>query len=147
MNPQLKPLFEIFESIASAKNKAERVKILKDHNFLHVRDVLRGAYDNQIQWDLPEGCPPYEEYEPAVKEGNNGNLRKATKKLAYLVTGGPGKNLSNVKRETMWLSIIETLHPKDVDILVLMKDKELAGVYKGLTKALVREVWPGLIRD
>jgi hypothetical protein len=45
----------------------------------------------------------------------------------------------------MFLQILEGIHPKDADLLIAMKDKELAGRYKGVTKALVQEVWPNLI--
>lgn len=147
MKPQYKTLHQIFSEVAAAPNKAAKVKILKEHNFLHVRDVLRGCYDNQIEWDLPEGTPPYEEDKNIVKEQSNGNLVRVTKQLKYFVLGGPGKNLSNIKKERMWVSVIESIHPDDVPIFTAMKDKTFNGMYKGLTKNLVKEVWPNLIRD
>lgn len=145
---QLKTLHQIFSEVASAKTKQDRVDILRRHNFLHVRDVLRGAFDDSIQWDLPEGTPPFEEFETAVTENNNGGLNKITKQLTYLVENSPkGKGVSSLKKEKMWVNILEAIHPDDTDIFTAMKDKTLGNaMYRGLTKEIVQEAFPKLIR-
>lgn len=145
---EYKTLHAIFSEIASAKTKQERVEILCQHNFLHVRDVLRGAFDDSIQWDLPEGTPPFEEFEVAANEGSNGGLSKVTKQLTYLVENSlKGKNVSPLKKEKMWVNILEAIHPDDTVVFTAMKDKKLGNsMYRGLTKAVVQEAFPNLIR-
>ena len=50
------------------------------------------------------------------------------------------------KQQRMFLQILEGIHPKDAEVLIAMKDKKFENRYDGITKALVQEVWPNLIR-
>jgi hypothetical protein len=45
----------------------------------------------------------------------------------------------------MFLQILETIHPKDADMILAMKDKKLETLYPGITRDLVKQTWPGLI--
>lgn len=147
MNPRHRTLHDIFTEVSKAKTKADKIKILKAHDLLHVRDVLRGAFDDSIEWVLPEGLPPFEDYEVAVKNETNGNLHKVTKQLTYFVKGSPAaRNVKALKLEKMWVNILESIHPDDADVLTAMKDKNLNTLYKGLTRNLVMEAFPNLIR-
>ena len=137
-------IYEILEKAGSAETKADKIAFLKKHDCLGLRDILRGAYDDTIEWQLPKGAP---EFKSGVsKEGMSPTtLKRQSKHLGYFCKGGPGDSLMPVKRERMFLQILEGIHPKDADLLIAMKDKKLAGRYKGITKALVQEVWPNLI--
>ena len=54
------PLFsEIFTKVNNAKVKEEKIKVLKQHDSVPLRQILKGAFDPKIEWDLPEGIPPY----------------------------------------------------------------------------------------
>ena len=46
----------------------------------------------------------------------------------------------------MFIRILETIDPEDANLLIICKDKDLAGKFKGLTKKLVSEAFPGLIK-
>ena len=135
-------LHEIFTKVAEAPTRVDKVNVLRDYNSLHVRDVLKGAYDDSIQFLLPKGTPPYTE----AKEGAvPTHIRKHTKQFRYFVQGGPGEQVNPVKRENMFIQILEGIHPLDAKIVIAMKDKEFAGMYKGLTKKAASEAFPGLI--
>jgi hypothetical protein len=135
-------LHEIFTEVANAKTREDKVEVLRSHNELYVRDVLKGAYDDTIQFILPKGTPPYEE---APEKNPPTHLKRMTKRFKYFVQGGPGESLPKVKIESMFIAVLEGIHPDDAKIICMMKDKELAGKYKGLTKKVAAEAFPGLI--
>jgi hypothetical protein len=61
------------------------------------------------------------------------------------VKGGPGEQVNPMRRERMFIDILYRIDTKDAELICKMKDKELEGVYKGLTKKLVQEAFPGLL--
>jgi len=133
-------IFEIIEKIEKTNSKNEKLKILKNNETWTLKDVLKGTYDKNIEWLLPEGDPPYD---PAEAGGHATSLHKIHKNFKYLVKGGAGGHLSTIKRESMFLGFLESVHPKDAKILLLMKDKKQLA--KGLTEKLVEEAFPGLL--
>jgi hypothetical protein len=135
-------LHQVMEKVAEAKTREDKRGVLIKFNSLHLRDFLRGSFDDTIAWNLPEGTPPFEE------SGNRdvSHIRRHTKKLKYFVKGGPGDRLPSAKRERMFIQILEVLSSGDAELLCVMKDKGLVGKYKGLTKKLVSDTFPGLIR-
>lgn len=137
-------IYEVLEKAAAASTKAEKIEILKKNNSLGLRDVLRAAYDDFIQFNLPPGVPEYESH--VSKEGlAPTSLLRQTTMMTYFVKKGKGDSLPAAKRERMFLQVLEGIHPKDAEILVAVKDKKFSGKYRGITKNLVQEVWPKLI--
>ena len=67
-------------------------------------------------------------------------IRKEYSKFYNFVKGG-NDSLSNLRRETMFINILEGLHPLEAEILVLVKDKRLSEKYK-ITKEVVSEAYP-----
>lgn len=61
-----KKVFEVVEMAANAKTKAEKIEILQKHQTQALKDVLLGTYDDYVEWNLPDGKPPYE---PADENG------------------------------------------------------------------------------
>lgn len=133
--------FEILEKVAQAKTKAEKVELLKQQqNNWALKDVLRGTFDEAVVFLLPDGKVPYE---PAAPESHPSNWSQHNKKLAYFVKGGPGQRMLKPKREKMFLDILESVHPRDAELLVGMINKKMP--IKGITKKLVQEAFPNLI--
>lgn len=126
-----------------APTRIEKIDVLREHNTLALRDVLKGAYDDTIQFIVPKGVPPYT---PSRPESIPSNLKKQSAKFRFFIKGGPGEQLPRVKVEQMFVKILEVVHPDDAVLMIKMKDKELEGFYKGITKKLVMEAFPGLIR-
>lgn len=137
-------LHEIFTLVGEAKTREEKIEILRLYNDLYVRDVLKGAYDDNIIFILPKGEPPYK---PAPERNPPTHLKRMTKQFKYFVKNGPGERLPKFKIESMFIRILEAVHPDDAKIVCMMKDKDLAGKYKGLTKKLAADAFPGLIPE
>jgi hypothetical protein len=137
-------IYEILEKAAAAPTRVEKIEVLKKYNSLALRDILRAAYDDFIEFSLPPGVPEYKT--SLSKEGMSPtSLQRQTTMMTYFVKKGKGDTLPALKRERMFLQVLEGIHPKDAEILIAVKDKKFAGKYKGVTKALVQEVWPTLI--
>lgn len=136
---------EVLEKVASAKDKKDKIDILKKYNSLALRNILRGSFDTSLEFILPEGKPPYRE-DDAPEGYTRSTLQHKSKQFAYFIKGGPGESLPSFKRERMFIEILEGVHPKEADIVIAMKDKKLNKLYKGITKSLVEEAFPGLIK-
>lgn len=134
---------EVFELVDKATSKKEKFEILRKYNTLELRDVLKGAFDDSIQFILPKGKPALDEKEK--KKYDKTHLVHETKKFRYFVKGGPGEQVNPMRRERMFIDILYRIDTKDAELICKMKDKELEGVYKGLTKKLVQEAFPGLL--
>ena len=56
-----------------------------------------------------------------------------------------GNNTINkLKKETMFIQMLEGLQEKDADVLMSIKNKNLNNLYKGLTANLVKETLVGM---
>ena len=134
-------VFEILERFEKAKNKQERVKVLKENEIMPLLDVLRGTFDEAIQWNLPGGTPPYT---PSSEESPPSSLLRQHLQFKYFVKGlRESSKLNPIRRERMFIDMLEAVHPRDAEILVSMINKK--SPVKGLTKTVVKEAFPELI--
>lgn len=133
-------LHEVMDLISKATTKQEKIDLLNKHNSLALKNILKGTFDDAIVWLVPDTKPPYT---PADISSVPSNLFKQFDQFKYYVKGGPGEKLTTIKRETMFIRMIESIHPKDAELVLMMIAKKPPA--KGLTKALVKEVFPGLI--
>lgn len=134
-DPQL--ISEILEAVEAAKTKEEKIALIKKHNSRGLRDVLRGALDPSIQWNLPLGVPKYEKAESHTDGTVPSNLIRRTNEFAYLFKGGPGDKIHPAKREALFLGLLESVAAEDGEVLVLMKDKKLHEKFPSITKEIV----------
>lgn len=133
-------VYEIIEKVAAAKKREDKISILRQyHNNWALKDILRGTYDDKIQWNLPAGKPPFD---PADEQTHPSSLTQHNKKFMYFVKGLQGDQMAAVKREKIFLDIIETVHPKDAELMLGMINKKSI---KGVTKKIVEEAFPDLI--
>lgn len=129
---------EIFTKINNAKDKPKKIEVLRRYDTSALRQILKGAFDPSIEWELPEGVPPYKENEaPAGTEHTT--LYQEAKRLHYFIKGA--NDLSKTKRETMFIQVLEGLHAEEAKLLLAIKDKSLNKIYKGLTDAVVKEAF------
>lgn len=134
-------VFEIFELFEKAKTRKDKISVLQKHNIMPVRDVLQGTFDDKIVWNLPAGAPPYNQNLP---ESTPSTLLKQHLKFKFFVKGlVESDRLTKIKREGMFISMLEAVHPEDAKILVSMINKQPP--VKGLTKKIVEEAYPDLI--
>ena len=136
------PLFsEIATKINNAKDKPKKLKVLKEHDSVPLRQVLKGAFDPNIEWLLPDGDVPYTANDAPV--GTEHTLLQQEAKRLYLFTKGGDNSLSSTKRQTLFIQMLEGLHPEEAKIICLVKDKNLTEKYK-LTKEIVAEAFPDI---
>lgn len=132
---------EILDRVSKAKTKQEKLDLFRQHDNPVLRSVLKHTLDKSIVFDLPEGAPPYR---PSDHVESQGMLYSEARKFYLFVKDGhPG--LTNLKRESLFITMLESVDPKDAELLIGMKDKKLP--YKGINVALVTEAFPGLINE
>ena len=130
---------EIFTKINNAKDKPKKIEVLKQYDNSAIRQLLKAAFDPKIQWDLPEGDPPFIKNEaPAGTEHTS--LISEARRLYHFVVGG-NNTINKLKKETMFVQMLEGLQEKDAEVLLLIKNKKLNTVYKGLTASMVKETF------
>lgn len=135
---------EILEKVSAMESAEPKTAFLKQHDSLELRDVLRGSFDDCIQWNLPLGKPVYDGRLSKVGESAS-SLKLKIKIFHYFVKGGAGDAMKPAKRENMFLQTLESIHPQDAELVLAMKDKKLETLYPGITRDLVQKTWPGLI--
>jgi len=132
-------LHEILTKVNNAKDKPKKIEVLKSNDSVPLRQVLKGAFDPKIEWDLPSGNPPYQVNEaPAGTEHTT--LYTEAKKLWHFVKGAD-EQLSKTKKEMMFIQMLEGLHKDDAELMIAVKEKSLNKKYKGLTDAVVKEAF------
>jgi hypothetical protein len=141
LHPNSSLVHEILSEVSALRTKKEKIQLLQQMNSLHLRNILRGAFDETIQWDLPEGTPPV-----TINDQTPRSVHKISDQLKYFVTGGPGAKLMTAKKQRMFISFLEQLHSKDVAVIIAMKDKKMTELFPGLKRDVVNEAFPGLLR-
>lgn len=137
-----KSIAEILEEVAALKKKEDKITKLRENaNNMVMLKVLQWTYDQRIKWLLPEGDVPYN---PTKYLDQEGNLYNEARRLYLFVEGG-NPNLKQVRREFLFIQLLESLSPKEAQLLASVKDKKLP--YKGITEKLVSEAFPGLINE
>ena len=114
---------EIFTKINNAKDKPKKIEVLKQYDTPGMRMILKGAFDPKIEWDLPPGTPPYIENEaPAGTEHTY--LEVEAKRLYNFAVGG-NDQLNKIRKETLFIQMLEGLHASEAKVLIDMKNKSL----------------------
>ena len=134
-------VYEVLEEVAKKKSKKDKVSVLQKNESWALKDIIRGSMDTSVKWNLPGGEPPYNPSEP---HNHPSNLLKENAQFKYFVKGGPGDKLPPFKRENIFIGLIEAVHPEDAKLIISMINKEKP---KGLSKQVVQEAFPGLLRD
>ena len=130
---------EILEKVSKVKTKKEKVTILQQYNHDALRMVIKSSFDPKIEWALPEGDVPYTRNE-APEGTEHSSLSYESRKLYHFIKGG-NNQISQNKREMMFVQMLEGLHESEAGVLVAAKDKKLHQVYKGLSKNVVVEAF------
>jgi len=132
-------LHEVLKKVHNAKTKDKKVSILRENDSEALRMVIKGSFDPNIEWVLPEGDVPYKKNE-APDGTEHTMLFQESKKVWHFIKGGDGKT-PQWKKETMFVQMLEGLSAGEAEVLVAAKDKKLHQVYKGLSAAVVKEAF------
>ena len=126
-------LYEIVELIEKS-DESKRVELIREYSKMYssFSDYLRCLFDNRIQLLLPEGRPPFT---PAEEDKFPSTWHKQNVKLQ-------ADQMHPLKRETMFVGLLESVHPSDAELLCDMISKTPP---KGLSVETVKEAVPNLI--
>ena len=167
----LKPFaFEVLHLTSKQRSKAKKVEVLKRYQHPSLKALFIWNFDESVVSVLPQGEVPYTGYDEQTsnsgtlttkishevrkmhesgsfsmgatdKEGHT-TIRREYVNFYHFLKGG-NDSLNNIRRETMFINILEGLHPLEAEIIVLVKDKLLDTKYK-ITKDIVAEAYPDI---
>jgi hypothetical protein len=101
-----------------------------------LKQVFQLAYDPNIKWLLPEGAPPYN----PTKFDNEGAIYSELRRM-YLFHEGGNPNLTTVKREKLFIDLLEYVDPRDAELLIALKDGKIP--YKNINQRMANKLFPG----
>ena len=130
---------EILTKVNNAKDKPKKLEVLKRYDTKELRSFLKGAFDPNLVWLLPEGKPPYTPNDAPIGTEHTW-LKQEVKRMFHFLQGG-NTELSQTKRDTMFIQMLEGLSAEEADLLIKAKDKALNKEYKGLTANLIKEAF------
>jgi hypothetical protein len=133
---------EILRKVSNAKTKDEKIALLQKHNSTALRQLLIINFDESIVSMLPEGDVPYTLNDAPVGTDHS-RLEQEYRGLYRFFKGGADK-LPALKRESMFVQLLEGLSSEEAELLVLCKDGRLTDKYKRITKAVVSEAFPSI---
>ena len=134
------PLYsEIAMKVNNAKDKPRKLKVLRDHDSVALRQVLRGAFDPKIEWALPKGEVPYTVNDAPV--GTDHTILSQESKRLYLFVKGGDDTVKQNKRELLFVQLLEGLSAEEAEFLVAVVNKKVNNKYKGFTANLVKEAF------
>ena len=133
-------MHEILQKVSNAKTKKEKVTLLKKYNTQALRSLFIINFDETVISLLPQGDVPYEPND--APEGTEHTLLEKEARLLHHFFKG-GSNVSQVKRENMFIQMLEGLNKGEAEVLCLAKDRKLGKRWK-ITKACVSEAFPGI---
>tara|TARA_R100001082_G_C4324584_1_gene142712 strand:- start:307 stop:903 length:597 start_codon:yes stop_codon:yes gene_type:complete len=164
-------VFEVFDLVSRQRSKVKKIEVLRKYDESHIRRLLVWNFDESIQSAVPEGEVPYADPEDQVsysgtlttklteevrsmhdrgnfslgisdKQGRT-TIRRESKHFYQFVKGG-NDGLNNIRRESMFINILQGLHPLEAEIICLVKDGRLSELYK-ITRDVVAEAYPNIV--
>lgn len=154
-----KPLMELSTERRRLTNDASVFAILEQCNLVEDDDkavnglrhyaerngavlpVLQWIFDKNIVSRLPDGKTPYTPNPAPAEDLTESSLRFEFKKFKYFVND----ELKGLKREQMWIELLESIPPKEAEMIDLVKDKK--NPFKRITRELVDEAFPEVLSD
>ena len=131
-------LNEVLQKVSNAKTKAQKIKLLQQMNSPALRAILIANFDESVISMLPDGDVPFNNNE-APEGTEHTQLIQEYRKLYLFFKGGA--NISQTRRETLFIQLLEGLHQKEAEVLTLMKDRKIGKRWK-ITRQCVEEAFP-----
>ena len=145
---------EVLQRVSNAKTKAKKIEILKEYKSPALTKILLCNFAPNIKFCFPEGKSPYTPQERP--KGVDHQLlfteqrllekfiaKKVNGVVYFGCSGQPRPRIQQLKKEQMWVQLLEGLHPEEAAVLDLVKDKKLTDRYK-ITKQNVIDAFPEL---
>jgi hypothetical protein len=163
-------VFEVLDLVSKQRTKAKKIEVLKKYEDISLKAILIWNFDESLVSILPEGDVPYSGYDEqntytggvsakiseevrsmhakgnfslGVSDGQGHTTIRREWKHFYRFLRGGDDGLNNLRRESMFINILEGLHPLEAEIVILCKDKRLSEVYK-ITQDVVAQAYPDI---
>ncbi len=161
-------VFEVLDLASQQKSSAKTVEALKHYEHDCIKMIMVWNFDSSVISLLPTGEVPYGETqeqtvymgslsENLAREASGGesatgqdldgrgktSLRREYQNLYHYVKGG-NDSLATTRREMMFINLLQGLHPREAEVLVLTKDKKLGDKYN-ITLDQVKEAYPDIV--
>ena len=161
-------MFEILDLVSRQRTKAKKVEVLRKYECSTLKALLIWNFDETVLSELPEGEVPFGNPEDQLKyqgslskqldestrkmyedgdfslgnvdSGARTTLRSQSKNFYHFVRGG-NEGLSKMRRESMFINLLQAVHPLEAEIVCLVKDGALGDTYK-VTQEVVAEAFP-----
>jgi len=133
-------LSEVISKASDFSKKIDKINCLKENDSIPLRQVLRLTYDDSIEFLIPNVAPPWKKN---AYIGVEGMLYKEARRLRIFVKGGGYDQLEQMKRESLFISLLEDIDNADAGLLCQMITKK---PFKGLTKKTLEEAFPDIYR-
>ena len=164
----IKPFaFEVLHLASKQRSKAKKVEVLRRYEDPSLKALFIWNFDETVVSVLPQGDVPYTGYDDQTsysgtlttriseevrkmhetssfsigttdKQGHT-TIRREYVNFYHFLKGG-NDAMNNIRRETMFINILEGLHPLEAEIVTLVKDKNLESKYK-ISKDVVSEAY------
>lgn len=137
-----KGVFEVFAEAAKQETDEQKAAFLSQHGQHYaIKSIIQGCFHPNVKFLLPEGLPPFQQADPVEVETR---LYSLAKRFDIFVEGGRPV-ASQTKREMLFIELLESIHPKDADILNRMKDKK--DPVDGITQKVAHLAFPDLVPE
>ena len=136
---------QILEEVEKAVGRENKIKVLKAYEHQVLRGILQINYDPRVKVNLPEGEPPFKKDTSIPVGYSETNLY--TEFRRFYIWLDAGVNLTKMRKEQLFMQMLEGIHWSEAEALCLAKDKKLQTKYKSLKEDIVREAFPNLLPE
>ena len=162
--------FEVLDLVSKQRSAAKKVEALKKHEHVSLKMLFIWNFDESVISVLPPGEVPFSSYEEQTtssgtlskkidlatrkmyetgsfsigtsdQQGRT-TIRRECKNFYHFIKGG-NDAMNSIRRESMFINLLQGLHPLEAELLCLVKDKDLESKYK-ITKDIVSQAYPDI---
>lgn len=134
---------EILDKFEVAKTREEKIAVLQNNVTDPLLVLLRLNYDPMLKMDLPDGEPPFRKDTDKPIGYSESSLQLELRR--FYVWLEPKTNLPKLKKEALFVNMLEGIHWTEAEALCLAKDRKLHTKYKSLKEDIVREAFPRVL--
>lgn len=137
---------EVFAQLGELESFHDRVEFLKTYQSFAIRTILQFNFTPSLSLDLPEGNPPFN-VDKMPAGYSLSSIDKNIKLLSKIVLypgQTPAVGLSKIKKETIFIRLLESVSEKDAEIILAMKEKNLSKLYPIIDLTLTKAAFPTL---
>lgn len=136
-------LSEVLDLFEKAKTRDDKLGVLKKYESPILRAIMRINFDPNVKMDLPDGEPPFKKQLDRPIGEQETRLEHEYRR--FYIWLDPKVNLSKIKKETLFVEMLEGLHHTEADLICLAKDRKLSKKWKSLKEEIVREAYPNTL--